>query len=149
MVKKVFVSSLQWTKPRDDPALPQTLSARFQNQKRQLSAKCRDFEEPMGSAAVGCSCRSNIQCENCFLYSSSAASDRTNVAKSFKIHDRVSWNSEAGRVSGTIVRVRTRNFKVKGYTHHASTDAPQYEIKSSKTEHVAFHKGSALTRLDD
>jgi hypothetical protein len=61
----------------------------------------------------------------------------------------VSWNSEAGRVSGTIVRVRTRNFKVKGYTHHASADAPQYEIKSSKTDHVAFHKGSALTRLDD
>jgi hypothetical protein len=149
MVKKVFVSSLQWTKLRDDPALPRTLSARFQNQKRQLSAKRRDFEEPIGSAAVGCSCRSNIQCENCFLYSSSAASDRTNVPKSFKIHDRVSWNSEAGRVSGTIVRVRTRNFKVKGYTHHASTDAPQYEIKSSKTDHVAFHKGSALTRLDD
>jgi hypothetical protein len=48
-----------------------------------------------------------------------------------------------------IVRVRTRNFKVKGYTHHASPDDPQYEIKSSKTDHVAFHKGSALTRLDE
>jgi hypothetical protein len=73
----------------------------------------------------------------------------TTMSKSFKIHDRVSWNSEAGRVSGMIVRVHTRNFKVKGYTHHASTDGPQYEIKSSKTDHVAFHKGSALTRLDD
>jgi hypothetical protein len=67
----------------------------------------------------------------------------------FKIGDHVSWNSEAGRVSGTVVRVHTRNFDVNGYTHHASTDAPQYEIKSSKTEHVAFHKGSALTRLRD
>jgi len=73
----------------------------------------------------------------------------TTMLKSFKIHDRVSWNSEAGRVSCMIVRVHTRNFKVKGYTHHASTDGPQYEIKSSKTVHVAFHKGSALTRLDD
>jgi len=71
------------------------------------------------------------------------------MRKSFKIHDRVSWNSEAGRVSGAIVRVHARNFKVEGYTHHASTDAPQYEIKSSETDHVAFHKGSALTRLDD
>ena len=67
----------------------------------------------------------------------------------FKTGDHVSWNSEAGRVSGTIVRVHTRNFEVNGYTHHASAEAPQYEIKSSKTEHVAFHKGSALTKLRD
>ena len=67
----------------------------------------------------------------------------------FKIGDQVSWNSEAGRVSGTIVRVHASDFKVKGYTHHASAEAPQYEIKSSKTEHIAFHKGSALTRLRD
>ena len=67
----------------------------------------------------------------------------------FKTGDYVSWNSEAGRVSGTIVRVHMRNFDVKGYTHHASGEAPQYGINSSKTEHVAFHKGSALTRLRD
>jgi hypothetical protein len=67
----------------------------------------------------------------------------------FKIGDHVSWSSEAGRVSGTIVRVHTRNFEVNGYTHHASAEAAQYEIKSSKTEHVAFHKGSALTKLRD
>jgi hypothetical protein len=71
------------------------------------------------------------------------------MSKSLKIHDRVSWNSEAGRVSGTIIRVHIRNFKVKGYTHHASPDVPQYEIKSSRTDHVAFHKSSALTRLVD
>jgi len=71
------------------------------------------------------------------------------VSKNFKIHDRVSWNSEAGRVSGTIVRVHNRKFEVKGYTHHASPDAPQYEIKSSKTDHIAFHKGAALTKLGD
>jgi hypothetical protein len=71
------------------------------------------------------------------------------VPKTFKIHDRVSWNSEAGRVSGTIARVHTRRFELKGYTHHASPDDPQYEIKSSKTDHIAFHKGSALTKLGD
>jgi Hypervirulence associated proteins TUDOR domain len=78
-----------------------------------------------------------------------AASDPTTVPKSFKIHDRVSWNSEAGRVIGTITRVHTREFEVKGYTHHASPDDPQYEIKSSKTDHIAFHKGAALTKLGD
>lgn len=65
----------------------------------------------------------------------------------FKVGDRVSWNSEAGRVSGEIVRVHTRNLGYKGYVHHASTDEPQYEIKSDKTDHVALHKGSALRRL--
>ena len=71
------------------------------------------------------------------------------MANKFGIGDRVSWNSEAGPVSGTIIRVHTADFDVHGYTHHASSEAPQYAIKSSKTEHVAFHKGSALTRLRD
>jgi Hypervirulence associated proteins TUDOR domain len=64
----------------------------------------------------------------------------------FKIGDRVTWNSEAGRVSGTIIKVHTRNVDFKGYTHHASDDNPQYEIKSSKTEHIAMHKASALRK---
>jgi hypothetical protein len=71
------------------------------------------------------------------------------MAKRFKVGDRVSWNSEAGRVSGTIIRVHTKDADYKGYTHHASPDDPQYEIKSGKTEHVAMHKGSALTKLSD
>ena len=75
--------------------------------------------------------------------------DRDVMTDTFKVGDRVGWNSEAGHVSGTVVRVHIRDFDVKGYTHHASADAPQYEIKSSKTEHIAFHKGSALTKLRD
>jgi hypothetical protein len=68
-------------------------------------------------------------------------------AKTFKIGDHVGWNSEAGRVSGRIVRVHTRDVDYKGYTHHASNDDPQYEIKSDRTDHVALHKGRALRRL--
>jgi hypothetical protein len=71
------------------------------------------------------------------------------TSRRFEIGDRVSWNSEAGRVSGTIIRVHTRDTDYKGHTRHASPDDPQYEIKSSKTEHIAMHKGSALTRLAD
>jgi hypothetical protein len=69
------------------------------------------------------------------------------MARSFKIGDHVSWNSEAGWVTGRIVRVHTKNVNYKGYTHHASADDPQYEIKSDKTDHVAFHKGRALRHL--
>lgn len=69
--------------------------------------------------------------------------------KRFKVGDRVAWNSEAGRVFGTIIRVHRQDVERKGYVHHASADAPQYEIKSAKTEHIAIHKGSALTKLRD
>jgi hypothetical protein len=47
------------------------------------------------------------------------------------------------------VRVHVSDFEVKGYVRHASPEAPQYEIKSAKTDHIAFHKGSALTKLRD
>jgi hypothetical protein len=64
----------------------------------------------------------------------------------FHIGDHVTWNSEAGHVSGTIIKIHTRNFQYKGYTHHASDEDPQYEIKSDKSDHIAVHKGSALKR---
>jgi hypothetical protein len=37
--------------------------------------------------------------------------------------------------------------EVNGYVHHASKAEPQYFIKSDKTEHVAIHKGQALTHI--
>jgi len=68
------------------------------------------------------------------------------MSTKFKKGDHVTWNSEAGHVSGTIIKVHTKNFQYKGYTHHASPDEPQYEIKSDKTEHIAAHKESALKK---
>lgn len=65
----------------------------------------------------------------------------------FKVGDHVSWNSEAGRVSGHIVRVHTSDASYKGYVHHATADDPQYEIKSDRTDHLAMHKGKALRRI--
>jgi Hypervirulence associated proteins TUDOR domain len=64
----------------------------------------------------------------------------------FKVGDHVVWNSEAGRVSGRIVKVHTKDVDYKGYTHHASRDEPQYEIRSDRSDHVAMHKGAALRR---
>ena len=68
------------------------------------------------------------------------------MTKRFEIGDHVSWNSEAGRVSGTIIAIHTTDFDYRGHVHHASEDDPQYEIKSDKTDHIAAHKGSALER---
>ena len=69
------------------------------------------------------------------------------MTKKLKVGDHVSWNSQAGRVSGKIIKVHRKDVQYKGYTHHASKDEPQYEIKSDKTDHVAMHKGSALRKL--
>jgi hypothetical protein len=77
-----------------------------------------------------------------------AEPSEASMTKAFKVGDHVSWNSEAGRVRGTIVKVHTKDVNYKGYVHHASCGDPQYEIKSDKTDHVAMHKGPALKRLD-
>jgi len=67
----------------------------------------------------------------------------------FKVGDHVTWNSEAGHVSGRVIKVHTKNLDYHGYTHHASPDEPQYEIASDTTEHVAMHKGATLRKLTD
>jgi hypothetical protein len=83
------------------------------------------------------------------LVEESATGGETIMTGKFKVGDHVTWNSEAGHVSGTIIRVHTQDVEYKGYTHHAREDDPQYEIKSDKTDHIAMHKGSALKKLND
>lgn len=62
------------------------------------------------------------------------------MAKTFKDADHVSWNPEAGRVRGKIVKVHKRTINFKGHIHRATPDDPQYEIKSDKTDRVALYK---------
>jgi hypothetical protein len=83
-----------------------------------LVERYRAFKELTGSAPVGAfAAKVNMRSTRELpLGSSFAASDRTTVPKTFNIHDRVSWNSEAGRVSCIITPVHTRELKVKGYT---------------------------------
>jgi hypothetical protein len=65
----------------------------------------------------------------------------------FKIGDHVRWNSEAGLVSGRIIKIHTRDTEYKGHPRHCTEDDPQYEIKSDKSEHIAMHKGTALHKF--
>jgi len=69
------------------------------------------------------------------------------MAHDIKTGDHVAWNSEAGRVRGTIKKKITSVITFKGYTVHASKEEPQYLIKSDTTEHLAMHKGSALRKI--
>ncbi|WP_132991870.1 DUF2945 domain-containing protein [Gordonia zhaorongruii] len=64
------------------------------------------------------------------------------------VGDHVGWNSEAGEVSGVIVKKHTSDTEYKGHMRRCSPDDPQYEIKSDKTDHVAMHKAGALHRID-
>jgi hypothetical protein len=70
-----------------------------------------------------------------------------NMERKFKVGDHVSWNSEAGRVRGTIKKKVTSPITFKNYTVRASKEEPQYLIKSDKTDHMAMHKGTALKKI--
>jgi hypothetical protein len=69
------------------------------------------------------------------------------MAKHFRVGDHVTWNSEAGRVTGRIIKIHRKDVNYKGHVHHASAEEPQYEIKSDKTDHIALHKADALRHL--
>ena len=70
------------------------------------------------------------------------------MAASFKVGDRVRWNSEAGEIHGRVTKVHTTDFEFRGRTRRCSEDEPQYEVQSDKTDHLAVHKGSALRKTD-
>jgi hypothetical protein len=69
------------------------------------------------------------------------------MATDFKPGDHVEWNSEAGRVRGTIQKRVTAEITFKGYKRHDSKAEPQYIIKSDETDHLAIHKGSPLKKI--
>lgn len=66
----------------------------------------------------------------------------------FEVGDHVRWNSEAGRVSGRIVKIHSHHTVYKGHPRHASKEEPQYEIQSDRTDHIAMHKGTVLHKID-
>ena len=70
------------------------------------------------------------------------------MGKRFAVGNHVRWNSEAGYVSGTIIKVHVKDVNYKGHMHRANNDEPQYEIQSDKTDHIAMHKGSALRKAN-
>ena len=69
------------------------------------------------------------------------------MKEDFRIGDHVEWNSEAGRVRGTIQKKVASATRFKTYTVRASKEEPQYLIKSDKTDHLAMHKGAALKKI--
>ncbi|MFC5270255.1 DUF2945 domain-containing protein [Adhaeribacter terreus] len=68
------------------------------------------------------------------------------MEKSFKTGDHVKWNSEAGYVTGKIIKVHTSDFDYKGHTHRASKEEPQYEIKAIQPTTLPLTKVRCLSK---
>ena len=74
------------------------------------------------------------------------------MADDLKPGDRVEWNSHGGRKSGQgkgvgrIVRKLTRTTKIKGHTAKATSEDPQYLVRSERSGGEAAHRPGALRR---
>lgn len=64
-----------------------------------------------------------------------------------QVGDKVSWNSEEGRIRGEIVAAKTKDFQLAKQKFKASADEPKYVVRSAKTGAKAAHNGSALRLL--
>jgi Hypervirulence associated proteins TUDOR domain len=64
--------------------------------------------------------------------------------KSLKKGDKVSWRSHGEKVHGTVQQKITDRTEAAGRTVAASTEEPQYKVKSDKTGREAVHKPEAL-----
>lgn len=68
------------------------------------------------------------------------------MSDSFKVGDRVEWNSHGGTAQGTIKRRLTEETEIKGHKVAASKDNPQYLIETDEGAEAA-HKPHALRKI--
>ncbi|GAB3310251.1 DUF2945 domain-containing protein [Geodermatophilus aquaeductus] len=68
------------------------------------------------------------------------------MADDFTKGDHVTWNSHGSKAEGTVTKKITKEAEAGGRKVKASSDEPQYEVKSDKSGNTAVHKPSALDR---
>jgi hypothetical protein len=70
------------------------------------------------------------------------------MAKSDDLHkgDDVSWKTHGTTTHGEVEKTITSETEAAGRKVKASSDDPQYLVKSDKTGKKAVHKPSALTK---
>jgi hypothetical protein len=66
--------------------------------------------------------------------------------ENLKKGDDVTWRSHGNTVHGTVEQKITERTEAAGRTVDASSDDPQYKVKSDKTGREAVHKPGALKR---
>ena len=68
------------------------------------------------------------------------------MAQEFSKGDHVSWKSHGGTAEGTVEKKITKETEAGGRKVKASSEDPQYEVKSEKSGGTAVHKPSALNK---
>lgn len=66
------------------------------------------------------------------------------MSQTFKVGDRVEWNSDSGLTSGTITKKVTTEVNFKGYVRHASEKDPQFIIKNDQNDREVMQRGATL-----
>ncbi|GAA4800365.1 DUF2945 domain-containing protein [Streptomyces ziwulingensis] len=60
--------------------------------------------------------------------------------------DKVAWSSHGSETEGKVEKKITERTEAAGRTVDASSDEPQYEVRSDKSGRSAVHKPSALKK---
>ena len=64
--------------------------------------------------------------------------------ETFKRGEAVTWSASEGKISGKVVKKVTKPMDIEGHHVAASSDNPEYLVKSTKTGAVAAHKPGSL-----
>lgn len=68
------------------------------------------------------------------------------MANGLKKGDAVEWQSSQGKVQGRVKKKLTSPADIKGHHVNASSEDPQYLVRSDKTGAEAAHKPDALKK---
>ena len=68
------------------------------------------------------------------------------MTSTFRKGDKVEWDSHGGTAVGVVEEKITERTEAGGRTVAASTDEPQYLVRSEKSGRTAVHKPEALRR---
>lgn len=66
--------------------------------------------------------------------------------KELRKGDEVSWKSHGQTVAGKVEKKITERTRAAGRSVDASTEEPQYEVRSDKSGRTAVHKPGALRK---
>lgn len=68
------------------------------------------------------------------------------MSKELKKGDKVTWQSHGGTAEGTVEKKITSDTEAAGRRVRASSDEPQYKVRSDKSGGDAVHKPEALKK---
>ncbi|MFF5973936.1 DUF2945 domain-containing protein [Streptomyces sp. NPDC012769] len=75
-----------------------------------------------------------------------AKAKKTSGEQALSKGDKVAWRSHGSETEGRVEKKITKRTEAAGRTVDASSDEPQYEVRSDKSGRTAVHKPGALKK---